>query len=245
MPRPIIITQELGLYKGQNYFINQRTGDGYINATNLVNIHNANTGENKELERYFITDKTIELIEKIAEIEKIDVSTIKVAVKGKYGGTWTHPMVALDLAGWLDAGIKILMYNIVIQEVFKSRDDSKEASKVMNEALYLYFMHSYNRPPADVDYIREANMIKFLCDLNYDETWDNASKKKLELRTVLCQANTMSLIELKPIKAREEVLLVAKKMFLIKESTFKYDKGLSRKENVMKFFYSVTPKQIE
>lgn len=82
-----------------NTLIDQRTSDGYINATSLCKV------ASKEWSHYAANDRTIAFLEELSADLGIPRSEIIQSVKGGNGpqGTWVHPQVAINLAQWLSA----------------------------------------------------------------------------------------------------------------------------------------------
>jgi hypothetical protein len=81
--------------------VSQRSSDGFVNATQLLKAHQAKTGEIKSLKDWLRTDRAnayVEAVSKRGEISKLDLIETR---KGRFGGTWIHPDLAIPFATWL------------------------------------------------------------------------------------------------------------------------------------------------
>jgi hypothetical protein len=81
--------------------VDQRASDGYIDATALCKV------ANKRWESYHRLKSTKDYIDEIARETEIPVAQLIEAKKGKTGGTWVHPKVAVHLARWLSPGLAL------------------------------------------------------------------------------------------------------------------------------------------
>jgi len=95
-----IIKRELSIEYQVYGVIEQRTQDEYFNATKIAEAYFRFTGQEKRLDNYFNLESTKKFIKTIAYNESRDPKQIIKTTKGKYGGTWVHPYLFVDLAMW-------------------------------------------------------------------------------------------------------------------------------------------------
>lgn len=69
--------------------------------------------ENKRLQNYFDNKATKEFLSSLAKEENCEVSDLLQSKRGKYGGTWAHPLIFLDLCMWLSPKFKVAALKIV------------------------------------------------------------------------------------------------------------------------------------
>ena len=99
--------------------VNQRSIDGYVNATQLLQAHKAKTGENQKIAKWLGTDRAkayIDAVSKRCNFSPFDLVQTK---PGKGGGTWIHPDLAVPFATWLSIEFE-LQVSDWIQEWMKT-----------------------------------------------------------------------------------------------------------------------------
>lgn len=74
--------------------IEQRESDGYVNATQMAKANG------KRLDNYMRLESTAKYIEALGNSLGSEVVLIK-SVKGVYGGTFIHPLLAIHLGQWI------------------------------------------------------------------------------------------------------------------------------------------------
>jgi|18_taG_2_1085343.scaffolds.fasta_scaffold01030_3 hypothetical protein len=167
-----IMTRE---FYGSELRQNHKTG--FFNITDLVKIGNKYRdiqGSNKKaIADYLKLDSTKEFIKKIAEKEKVvDVVHSK---KGKYGGTWAHPLIMIDVAMWINSDFKYEALKYLEDRLIENRDNSGDSYKKMSSVLYEKF--EYNK----IHFlIRE--IAKRIKDVLKVEDWNKATSDQLKDR---------------------------------------------------------------
>lgn len=99
---------ELGLipHKENGISIDQRTVDGYINASAMCK------ASNKRFNNYVRNDNTIEFIEELARSTRIRADLLIQTIttgRNEFRGTWVHPRVAVHLAQWASPKFAVLV----------------------------------------------------------------------------------------------------------------------------------------
>ena len=83
-------------YNGQ--FIQQRETDGYVNGTQMCQIHN------KRVSNWLQNDQTEAYIQGISRITGITGDDLVISKPGAPefgGGTWIHPKLDIELGRWI------------------------------------------------------------------------------------------------------------------------------------------------
>jgi hypothetical protein len=77
-----------------NNIIESRASDNFINATQMCK------AGGKKFAQWFMLESTKELIRTLEEDLKLNTNIVDVQ-KGRYGGSWVHPDLAVQLAQWI------------------------------------------------------------------------------------------------------------------------------------------------
>lgn len=169
--------------------IAQKSKSGFFSATDLMMVGNKfrimNNLPPTSLNVYFNSSSTKEFIKQLEE------KYGKVKVNG--GGrkpigeekstdkttTWVHPLLFIDIALWLDPKMKVEVYEWLLDNLLRFRNDSGDSYKKMCGSLYIYAKnkHLFNKNIQAV-----ANLIKIECGV---KDWNEASEKQLKLRDLM------------------------------------------------------------
>lgn len=82
--------------------VQQRLSDGYINVSQLCKAHYEKTEESKKPSEWLSNNSTQSMIEKVATVEGIPANELIEVKRGRNGGTWIHPRLAIRFATWLN-----------------------------------------------------------------------------------------------------------------------------------------------
>lgn len=116
--------------------VEQRTVDGFFNATELLKQWNVHNGTKKELKHYFENQSANELIDTIIERENLNSrKSAYLSSRGKNGGTWMHPILFIDLAMWINPSFKYDVIKFVYDEMIKFRNLAGDAYPSMCRAV--------------------------------------------------------------------------------------------------------------
>lgn len=130
--------------------VEQRTKDGFFNATSLLKQWNAavakgeklNPQQNrvlrkKDLDDYMGISPTKDFIAAIMMKEELKGKTDVVkATRGKYnGGTWMHPMLFIDFAMWLNVSFKYDVLKFVYDQMIMYRNNAGDAYRDLSSAI--------------------------------------------------------------------------------------------------------------
>lgn len=134
-----IMTRPMG-----NFHVEQRTKDGYFNATTLMkqwNLHTQDSGyvKKKEIKEYLENKSTQDFLSALIKEENLDggnspyVTSKARADRG--GGTWMHPIMFIDFAMWLNPAFKVKVIKFVYDQMLKYRNDAGDAYKELSSAI--------------------------------------------------------------------------------------------------------------
>ncbi len=97
--------------------VNQRTKDGFFNATKLLNQWNKNLGAKKSIDHFFENQGTKDFIEVLQIEENLhtrnSVYLKSRASRGENAGTWMHPILYIKFAMWINP--KKVLKNVKIR----------------------------------------------------------------------------------------------------------------------------------
>ena len=106
-------------------------------------------------------------------------SPLIISKKGKYGGTWAHPMIALRFAAWLDPDLEVEIYKqFMLHKITEHRDESAQGFNALRRAYY----DKTNGTAPPYHYIQFSNAMQK--KLNCTD-WDLADTETLSRRTTL------------------------------------------------------------
>jgi hypothetical protein len=153
--------------------IEQRTDNGFLNATQLERFGNSIRLKN-DIPMYEVKDwlKTKQTKEFITELEK-EFGKVFFRANKKL---WMHPLLFIDYALALDPKLKIEVYKWMYDELIKNRHNSGDSYKAMSGALWV---HCKNK--AKFQKAMAALAIKNKAILNIID-WETATEKQLKQR---------------------------------------------------------------
>lgn len=165
--------------------ISQKSKSGFFSATDLVRVGNKyrvmNGLDPTSLNTYFNSSSTKEFI---AELEK-KYGKVKTSGRGRKPSdkskedktiTWVHPLLFIDIALWIDPKMKVEVYEWLMDNLLKFRNDSGDSYKKMVGAL---FAISKDKSNFNKNIKKVASYIKLECGV---KDWNEASECQLELR---------------------------------------------------------------
>lgn len=158
--------------------IQQDHKTGFLNTKNMIDLGNQYRKSMSlapvRLDSYLKSNKTKEFIEQILEQEKI--TTVMNSKRGKYGGTWMHPLLFVDFAMYVSPKFKYLAMSWLSDHLLSFRDASGDSYKAMGSELEKNY-HLGARIGVVIPEI--ARQIKNTLEV---DNWNTASEKKLKLR---------------------------------------------------------------
>lgn len=117
-PLPVVETQaeppQLTAMSNGAIIAEIRREDGFVNATKMCKAGNKRW--NDYLELVSVKEYIELLISKICGLESQSTSDSVIKSKpGRYGGTWVHPLIAINLAQWISSEFAIEVASLVLR----------------------------------------------------------------------------------------------------------------------------------
>ena len=159
--------------------VSQKSKSGFFSATELERVGNKFRAMNNlpliRLNTYFSNSANKDFM---AELEK-KYGKVKTDGRGKGNHIWVHPLLFLDIALWIDPKMKVEVYEWLMDNLLKFRNESGDSYKKMCGALYLYAKNksAFNK---NIQFV--AKRIKLECGV---KDWNEASEKQLKLRDMM------------------------------------------------------------
>ena len=169
--------------------ISQKSKSGFFSATDLLiagNKYRAMNGmQLTTLNTYFNSSTTKEFI------KQLETKYGKVKINGngrrpigenkntENTTTWVHPLLFLDIALWLDPKMKVEVYEWLVDNLLRFRNDSGDSYKKMCGSLYLY---AKNKNMFNKNIQLVAQRIKLECGV---KDWNEATENQLKLRDMM------------------------------------------------------------
>ena len=160
--------------------VRQRHKSGHINAKDLCQAARR-AREARGLREFNTTQwlKAKSTQEFIEDIERSYDGPAVLTVKGRLGGTWLHPLLAVDLALALDSKVKLAVYEWLLDGLLEARDRSGDSYRLMCGQLQANY---HNKAQFHLWLPTVARKIKQACNVL---DWQDASKDQLHLREKL------------------------------------------------------------
>lgn len=116
-----ILTRTMG-----SFIVSQRTSDGMFNGTELLKQWNdSGLGSKKEISDYFRLNQTEGYLKALLLEEDFkDGNSPYLKSRGKYGGTWMHPLLFIDFAMWLNPTFKVKVLKFVYDQLILFRNEA-------------------------------------------------------------------------------------------------------------------------
>jgi hypothetical protein len=125
--------------------------------------------------------------------------------RGRYGGTWAHPLVALRFAAWMDSDLEVEIYSQFLEhKIIEKRIESSDTWNKLRHSYSTMIGESFRF----YHFVHIANAISD--KLNCTD-WDTADSDTLAKRTKI-QDTLSFLMDSKVIKSREALLKTISKM---------------------------------
>ena len=130
-------TNQVMIRQMGEFQVEQRTRDGFFNATALLKQWNVSKGSKKEVTKFFDLDSTSELVKTIMERENLNTqSDAYLSTRCKNGGTWVHPILFIDFCMWINPTFKYDVIKFVYDEMIKFRNLAGDAYPEMCKAVH-------------------------------------------------------------------------------------------------------------
>lgn len=126
------------------FSVEQRTKDGFFNATALMKQWNETyPNKKRDIDNFWKSTNLVELMSEIAEneleIKSVDFTDLKKRLakttRGKFGGTWLHPVLFVKWAMYLDTRFEYHVLRFVADQMLKYRNNAGDAYKDLGSAV--------------------------------------------------------------------------------------------------------------
>ena len=114
--------------------VNQRSIDGYVNATQLLQAHKAKTGEVKSVKDWLRTERAKGYIAFVSGQVGIPTCELVQAKPGKEGSSWIHPDLVAAFATWLSIDFELQVSDWV-QQFMKTGQNPVKAQPTREEII--------------------------------------------------------------------------------------------------------------
>jgi len=156
--------------------ISQKSKSEFFSVTELVKAGNTwRKTYNKppfNLSLFLQSKSTIEFMEELEN--KYGVILIK--GRGRNAQTWAHPLLFIEIALAINPRLKIEVYEWIVDNLIKFRNDSGDSYKAMSGALYMRYKNHTTFPK----FMKwAAKKIKDACEVH---DWQEATEEQLKLR---------------------------------------------------------------
>lgn len=129
-------TNQVLVRKMGDFYVCQRTSDGFFNATELLTQWNKCNRSQKQVVHYTENSATSEFIKALLSEENLkERNSVLIQTRGKNGGTWMHPLLFIDFSMWLNPAFKVKVLKFVYDELIKYRNDAGDAYREMASAI--------------------------------------------------------------------------------------------------------------
>ena len=114
--------------------VSQRSSDGYVNATQLLQAHKAKTGENQKIAKWLETDRAKAYLDAVSKSRKILHFDLVQTKPGKGGGSWIHPDLVSAFATWLSIDFELQVSDWV-QQFMRTGQNPVKAQPTREEII--------------------------------------------------------------------------------------------------------------
>jgi len=177
--------------------VEQRTKDGFFNATTLLKYFNDKTGARKKIKQFFHNKNTIEFLDELDKDSRGNNSyplKLYMLARHRHESTWMHPYLFVKFAMWLSPKFELQVIKFVYDNLITYRirigDDYKEMCHEINCRYRLTV------PPTAFSslFISEANHLNQLVfGIPEGNKRNQATEQQLALMRHLQKANTKML----------------------------------------------------
>lgn len=181
-----------------NFDVLQRTSDGMFNATVLLKQWNTNSGQSKEVTKFFENGNTKEFITALMSEENLNTqNSAYLTTRGKNGGTWMHPILFVKFAMWLNPSFEVKVIKFVYDQLIEYRNEAGNAYKEMSSSISKIVQRSF-LPMAIQNIAKAINHIVFgthQSEIRNKQAEESKMKELFELERDVSKAINRGLIK--------------------------------------------------
>ena len=191
-------------------YIEQRTKDGFFNATSLLRFTNNKLRQNKGIKEFFKNKNTKEFLSALQSelvVENSIPPKLYYVARNQFESTWMHPYLFVKFAMWLSPKFEVRVIKYVYDNLITYRIQAGDEFKNMCAALQEDYINRHHVKPVNYLFIREAKRINNLVFGKPKYRLRNqANENDLHLMNLLQKANTHLLKQGIPTEERYEIL---------------------------------------
>lgn len=193
MKTNVIMTRNMG-----DFDINQRTVDGYFNATELLKQWNDKLGMKKEIADFFKMDQTRDFIDILINEELTNTGKSPyLATRGNKGGTWMHPVLFIKFAMWINPKFEYYVIRFVYDHLIAFRHAAGDNYRGLTAAVQRL---------ENVDYSKLAKALNYVIFGRHDQGLRQTASEK-ELNDLTTVENQLAFaVDMGYIKTFEELM---------------------------------------
>jgi len=193
--------------------LEQRTEDGFFNATILTKQYNENENQDKRIREFTDNKSTKDFLEALANELNSNSNKSRylpidlcITTKGNKGKTWMHPYLFVKYAMWLSPEFEVKAIKFVFDNLIECRKEAGDYYLEMCQAINERYESFYEKKPDPLIFIKEANYLNQLVFGINSGQRNNANESQLELINRLQKANIKMINEGKSKNDRYKIL---------------------------------------
>lgn len=177
--------------------VDQRTKDGFFNATALLKYYNLNNDKQKVVSEFWANKSTQDYMEALADDINVNMGKslylpkdLYSSARGKNGGTYMHPYLFMKFAMWLSPQFEVQIIKWVYDNLIDFRNKAGDHYKEMCSVIKDKYVEYYKNTPDPMVFQKEA---RYLNQLVFGDSRDRgrneATEQELDLLNKLQVAN--------------------------------------------------------
>lgn len=183
--------------------VQQRTSDGYFNASSLASLYATKTGQYKHPSNFLRNESTHRFIEELEEHTKLPAADLY--SRPRQQSCWMHPLLFLDFAMWLSPEFKLKMLLWLQDSLILFRNQAGDHYNEMTSAISDTYEKWAGKKANALVFIREINFINSLMGIDSNQR-NELTEAQLAQLNQLQQANIRLMRQgLSKIKRHEQL----------------------------------------
>ena len=210
------------LRKMGEFDIEQRTQDGYFNATILLKQWNYKTGIQKRITHYLELQSTKDFIQTIDEDSlgrdhADSCKTISYIItrgnksKGIENQVWMHPYLFMDFAMWINPKFKLTVIKFIYDQLIQFRHNAGDYYKTLNKAIAKFSGVRFQQVAKGLNYL--------VFDSHNADLRQNATEEQLQKLAEL-EKQLAFAVDMGFIKSYDELIRHMRRMWTIQHNQF-------------------------
>lgn len=157
MKTNVVMIRKMG-----NFEVNQRTQDGFFNASTLLRQWNQSSSQQKRVDHFLNLESTKEFIPVLeADMRNHADSSVSVSYITKKGNksigednqVWMHPYLFIDFAMWINPRFKLEVIRFVYDQLIEMRHSAGDNYRGLTSAVTRFNGVNYSQMAKGLNYI--------------------------------------------------------------------------------------------